>query len=76
MALSMAKQVASEIVEGHLEPYRGACRIWLSYAPIASELEHWSDLAIKCEVAAETGGVERAKKEIVRAATLLLARPE
>ena len=28
-ALFMAKQVASEIVEGHLEPYSGACRIWL-----------------------------------------------
>jgi hypothetical protein len=73
-AFWMAKRVASEIVEGRIEPYRGACCIWLLYGSAASELQDWSDLVIKCEVAAETGGVERAKQQIVQAAKLLLAR--
>lgn len=71
-ALWMAKRVASEIIEGHIEPYGGACRICLSYSPAAHELNHWSDLVIDYEVAAETGGIENAKQQIIQAARSLL----
>ena len=67
-ALLMARRVAGEIIEGRVEPYRGACRIWLSYSFEASGLEHWSSLATNYEAAAETGGIETAKQEIVQAA--------
>ena len=67
-ALWMARRTASEIVEGHVEPYKGACRIWLSYSAEAPELQHWSNLATNYEVAAETGEAEKATQEIVRAA--------
>jgi hypothetical protein len=39
-ALWMARWVAGEILEGRVEPYGGACRIWLSYSFDAAELEH------------------------------------
>lgn len=67
-ALWMARRAAGEILEGHIEPYAGACRIWLSYSSDASELEHWSNLATNYEVAAETGEIEKAKQQIVQAA--------
>jgi hypothetical protein len=67
-ALSMAKQVASRIIEGSIEPYGGACRIWLSYSHEAQELRHWSELAINHEVAAGVGGIEDANQKIIRAA--------
>ena len=72
----MARRVASEIVERRLELYGGACRIWLSYGSVSPELEKWSDLVINYEVAAETGGTERANQELFQAARLLLAQPE
>jgi hypothetical protein len=67
-ALWMAGRVAREIIEGHIEPYDGACRIWLSYSAEVPELEHWSTLAINYEAAAETGKLEKARQEIVQAA--------
>jgi hypothetical protein len=67
-ALWMAKRVAGEIIDGRIEPYGGACRIWLLYSAEAPELQHWSNLAINYEVAAESGEVEKAKQEIVLAA--------
>lgn len=70
-ALSMARRVASEITEGFIEPFGGACRIWLSYAREAFELEAWSELVINYEVAAELGGIEKATDEIIRAARKL-----
>ncbi|HEY1471190.1 MAG TPA: hypothetical protein VGF61_19265 [Candidatus Acidoferrum sp.] len=64
-ALWMARRVASEIIEGRIEPYHGACRIGLSYSPEASELEHWPKLMIEYEV---TGEIEKAKQQILQAA--------
>ena len=72
-ALWMARRTASEIVEGHVEPYKGACRIWLSYSSGAPELKHWSDVVINYEVEAETGNVEKAKLQIEQAARDLLS---
>ncbi|HEY2461794.1 MAG TPA: monofunctional biosynthetic peptidoglycan transglycosylase [Candidatus Acidoferrum sp.] len=70
-ALWMARWVAKEIVEGRIQPYAGACRIWLSYSGEASELKHWVDLATDFEVAAETSGIENAEQQIVQAARSL-----
>jgi hypothetical protein len=70
-ALWMARRVADEIIEGRIEPYGGACRIWLSYSSEASELEHWSNLTTHYEVAAEVGEIEKAKQEILQAARSL-----
>ncbi len=67
-ALWMARRVSGEIVEGRIEPYAGACRIWLSYSSDASELEHWSNLVTNYEVATDSGEVENAKQRIVQAA--------
>jgi hypothetical protein len=67
-ALWMARQVAGEIIEGRIEPYGGACRIWLSYSSEATELEHWSNLTTNYEMAAEIGEIEKAKQEILRTA--------
>jgi hypothetical protein len=72
-ALWMARRLAGEILEGCIEPYGGACRIWLSYSFNASELEHWSNLATNYEVAAETGELEKAKQQIVQAARNLFS---
>jgi hypothetical protein len=72
-ALWMARRLAGEILEGRIEPYGGACRIWLSYSFSASELEHWSNLATNYEVAAETGELEKAKQQIVQAARNLFS---
>ncbi|MGB9466606.1 MAG: hypothetical protein WBR10_15975 [Candidatus Acidiferrum sp.] len=71
-ALWMANRVAGKIIEGRIEPYGGACHIWLSYSPAAHELEHWSDLAIDYEVAVETGGIEKVKQQVIQAARSLL----
>ena len=64
----MAKRVAGEITEGLIEPYQGACRIWLSYSDHEPELSYWSELATDYEVAAEAGKLEAAKQQIVQAA--------
>jgi hypothetical protein len=67
-AMWMARRVAGEIVAGSTEPYAGACRIWLQYATQAPELHYWTDLAINYEVAAECGGIEGARQQIIDAA--------
>ena len=67
-ALWMARLVANDIILGRIEPYAGACRIWLSYASEAPELEHWSNLVIAFEVAAENGKIEKTRLQIVQAA--------
>lgn len=71
-ALWMARRVASEIIEGRIEPYDGACRIGLSYSPEASDLEDWPSLFAEYEVAGYTGEVEKAKQKILQAARSLL----
>jgi hypothetical protein len=73
--LWMARRVADEIIQGHVEPYAGACRIWISYSAATSELEPWSDLVINYE-AAETGKIEEAEQEIIQAARNLRNRPD
>jgi hypothetical protein len=72
-ALWMARRLADEIVEGLIDPYGGACRIWLSYSSEAPELAHWSNLAINYEVEAATGKTEKAKLQILQAARNLLS---
>jgi hypothetical protein len=67
-ALWMATLVAGEIIEGRVEPYAGACRIWLSYSADAPELKHWSDLVTSYEVAVEAGDIEKTRQQIVQAA--------
>jgi hypothetical protein len=71
-ALWMARRLAREIIEGRIEPYGGACHIWLSYSPAAHQLEHWSHLATDYEVAVEAGGIEKIKQQIIEAARNLL----
>jgi hypothetical protein len=70
-ALWLARDLAIKILDGRIEPYAGACRIWLSYSFAASELEHWSNLATGYELAAETGELKKAKQQIVEAARIL-----
>jgi hypothetical protein len=72
-ALWMARRLAGEILEGRIEPYDGAYRIWLSYSFNAPELEDWRGLATDYEVAAETGGLATAKQHIVQAARNLFS---
>jgi hypothetical protein len=72
-ALWMARRLAGEILEGRIEPYDGACRIWLSYSLSAPELDHWRNLATDYEAEAQTGGLERAKQQIIQAAHNLLS---
>jgi hypothetical protein len=72
-ALWMERLVANDIIRGRIEPYGGACRIWFSYASEAPELEHWSNLVIAFEVAAEDGKTEKAQSQIVQAAENLLS---
>jgi hypothetical protein len=67
-ALWMARHLAAEILAGRIEPYAGACRIWLSYSPSAPELDHWRNLVIDYEAAAEAGGLESANQRIIQAA--------
>jgi hypothetical protein len=67
-ALWMAKRVAGEIIEGHIDPYDGACRIWLSYAIGGADLEHWSALVTNYELAAKTEEIEKTKRNILDAA--------
>jgi len=74
-ALWMARRLAGEILEGRIEPYGGACPIWLSYSFTAPELEHWSNLATNYECATETVGVEKANQLIVEAARILFSSP-
>ena len=64
----MARRVAEEISDGLVEPYQGACRIWLSYSPDAPELGYWSGLATDYQIAADTANLEGAKQEIINAA--------
>ncbi len=68
----MARRVAREISDGGIEPYQGACRIWLSYSSDAPELGYWSELATDFEIAADIGNPEEARRQIIQAATDLL----
>ena len=72
-AIWMARRLADDIVAGRIEPYGGACRIWLSYSSEAPELKHWSDMVINYEVEEEIGNVEKAKLQIQQAARNLLS---
>jgi hypothetical protein len=72
-AVWMAKRIASEIVEGRIEPYTGACRIWLWYAYYASELENWGDAVLGYETA-KSDRIDQARQTIIQAAELLVAR--
>ena len=72
-ALEMARRHAEDILDGRIDPYGGACRIWLSYSSGAPELERWSDMVINYELEAETGRVDEAKLQILQAARDLLS---
>jgi hypothetical protein len=67
-ALWMPRRLAGEILEACIEPYGGACRIWLSYSFGVPELELWQNLATDYEAAVGTEGLERAREQIVQAA--------
>ena len=73
-ALWMARRVAAQIIEGQIQPYGGACRIWLSYGFGAQELERWSRLVVNFEVASELGGIEQATEQILQAARDLVSK--
>ena len=72
-ALWLARRQAEDIIDGRIDPYGGACRIWLSYSSGAPELQHWSDMVVNYEAVAETGKVDEAKLQIVQAARDLLS---
>jgi hypothetical protein len=70
-AVWMARRVAQEIIEGKIEPYRGACRIWLIYSYGVPELRHWSYLATDHEAALGTDQTKLAEQEIIDSAKSL-----
>jgi hypothetical protein len=70
-ALCMAGHVAREIIEGKVEPYRGACRIWLTYSFGVCELHHWSDLAVNYEAATNADQTKLADQQIIESAKSL-----
>jgi len=73
-ASRMARRLADDIVARRIEPYEAACRICLSYASEAPELEHWSDVVIYYEAEAEARNAERAKLQIEQAARFIVYR--
>jgi hypothetical protein len=72
-ALEMARRHAEYILDGRIDPYAGACRIWLSYSSGAPEFERWSNMVINYEVEAESVRVDEAKLQILQAARDLLS---
>lgn len=70
-ALWMARHVARELVEGKIEPYGGACRIWLVYSFGVPKLQHWSELAVNYEAATTSDQVKLAEQQIIESAKSL-----
>jgi hypothetical protein len=69
--LWMATHVAREIIEGRLEPYLGACRIWLTYSFDVPELSDWSRLVVEHEAASNADEAKKANEQIIRSARSL-----
>lgn len=70
-ALWMARRAAQEIVERKIEPYRGACRIWLSYSFGVPQLPYGSQLVVNHEAALDTDQTKMADQEIIESAKSL-----